>query len=106
MLENVKALLGFSGTDNDDKLKVIISVVCSRLCALLGTKEVPKELEYIATEVSIVRFNRIGSEGMQSHQVEGESISYLTDDFAAFADDIARWKADQEKRDVGVIRFL
>ena len=32
-------------------------------------------------DVSVIRFNKIGSEGLSSHTVEGESLSFAEDDF-------------------------
>lgn len=94
MLEEIKALLGFPDDDDrDPQLMTIMRLVQQRLCSLLGTDEVPAALAYIVTEVTVLRFNRIGSEGMSSHNVEGESITYqAADDFAAFANDIEAWK--------------
>ena len=74
VIDDVKALLGIE--DEDSKLNVIITLTENRLKALLGQKEVPSELEYIVTEVSIARFNRIGSEGLSGHTVEGEALTF------------------------------
>lgn len=107
MLEQIKKLLGIELSDRsqDDLLKTIIELTSNRLCVFCGEEEVPKVLRYIVTEVSIVRFNRIGSEGFSSHGVEGESISWNDDsDFASFMDDITAWK--QNNRTGGVLRFL
>ena len=40
----------------------------------------PKELEFELIELSIQRFNRIGSEGIASESIDGKSVSY-DDDF-------------------------
>ena len=52
----------------------------------------PGELEYIVTEVSIARFNRIGSEGLSGHTVEGEALTFKDNDFDQYADDIQAWR--------------
>lgn len=39
-------------------LDVIIRLTTNRLKTLLGVEEVPTELEYIVTEVTIVRYNK------------------------------------------------
>ena len=75
VLNDVKLLLGLQ-TD-DEKLETIVRLTEGRLKALLSVKIIPDELEYIITEVSIKRFNRIGSEGVQTHSVEGESMSFM-----------------------------
>lgn len=104
VIDDVKALLGIE--DEDSKLKVIITLTENRLKTLIGKTEVPSELEYIVTEVSIARFNRIGSEGLSGHSVEGEALTFKDNDFDQYADDIQTWRDAQSDQDIGRIRFL
>ena len=84
---------------------MIIRLTTNRLKTLLDVEEVPTELEYIVTEVSIVRYNKIGSEGVTSHSVEGETMSFSDNDFKGYLDDIEVWK--NKKNEVkGVVKFL
>ncbi len=108
MLEDLKILLGISKEDEtlDEKLKLIISSTTNRLKALLGGQDPPEELEYIITDVAVKRFNRIGSEGLSSHTVEGESLSFSEDDFAGYKDDIQTWLNNQKEATKGRVRFL
>ncbi len=103
--EDVKVLLGNpDGLDNI--ISTIVNITTQRLQVLLGTSEVPDKLSYIITEVSIARFNRVGSEGVSSHSVEGESLSFNDNDFEAYQDDIEAYRNAQENETVGRIRFL
>lgn len=104
VLNDVKLLLGLQ-TD-DEKLDTIVRLTESRLKALLSVKIIPDELEYIITEVSIKRFNRIGSEGVQTHSVEGESMSFNDDDFSSFFSEIKSWRDEQASQNKGRVRFL
>lgn len=104
VIDDVRALLGIK--DEDSKLNVIITLTENRLKTLIGQKEVPNELEYIVTEVSIARFNRIGSEGLSGHTVEGEALTFKDNDFDQYADDIQAWRDAQSDQDVGRIRLL
>lgn len=108
MLNNLKLLLGIASDDVslDDKLRLIISTATARLTLLLGGLEPPESMEHIILEVAIIRFNKIGSEGMASHTVEGESLSFNEDDFAAFADEIQAYLATQANGVRGKVRFL
>lgn len=109
MLETIKKLLGLTGTGSDELLGAIIGLTTSRLKVLLGgTDTVPDKLSYIVTEVSIRRFNRIGSEGLQSHSVEGETMTWPDDDFAPFDDDIQAYLDAQKDAGTnrGRVRFL
>lgn len=108
MLNELKVMLGIDANDTgiDDRLKLIISAATARLKMLLGGVEPPESLDYIIRDVSIIRFNRIGSEGMTSHTVEGESITFAASDFDAFADDIQAFLDNQKDSARGRVRFL
>lgn len=108
MLEDLKLLLGFKSDDIsiDEKLKRIISLTTKRLKVLLGGIEPPEEMEHIIIEVAVIRFNRIGSEGMSSHSVEGESITFSDNDFNAFSDEIQAFLDSQKDSTRGKLRFI
>ena len=63
MLDDLKLLLGIAAADTsqDQRLNWIINSTRSRLRLLLGAVEPPASMDYIITEVSVIRFNRIGS---------------------------------------------
>lgn len=108
MLEDLKVMLGIASDDADrDKLLLLItSSATARLKTLLGGLEPPESLDYIIREVSIIRYNKIGSEGMESHTVEGESQSFSDNDFAGFMDDIQAFLDTQKESVRGKVRFL
>lgn len=108
MLEEIKVLLGIDSDDIslDEKLKLIISMTTKRLKLLLGGIEPPEEMEHIILDVAVVRFNRIGSEGMTSHSVEGESNTFTDNDFNAYSAEIQAFLNSQKDSTRGKVRFL
>lgn len=107
MLEKIKLLLGLDGNELDEQLELILANTGERLKLLLGgVSEIPEALAYIVVEVAVARFNRIGSEGMSSHSVEGESISFSDDDFAGYKADIEAYLDEQSGTKRGRVRFL
>ncbi len=108
MLNDLKLMLGIStdDTSKDDLLKLLISSATARLKMLLGGAEPPESLAYVVREIAIIRFNKIGSEGLASHTVEGESMSFNEDDFAAFTDEIQAYLDSQKDNTRGKVRFL
>lgn len=108
MLNDLKLMLGIStdDTSKDDLLKLLISSATARLKMLLGGVTPPDSLDYVVREVAIIRFNKIGSEGLASHTVEGESMSFNEDDFAAFTDEIQAYLDSQKDNVRGKVRFL
>ena len=106
MLNDFKLMIGISDTSIDDKLNVILDTTKARLKVLLGGIEVPSCLNHIILEVSIIRFNRIGSEGLSSHSVEGESLGFVEDDFSQFQDEIKAYLESLNDSKRGRLRFL
>ena len=108
MLENLKTLLGIqeSDTSQDKKLNLILDATKKRLMFLLGGIEPPEEMNYIILDVSVIRFNKIGSEGLSSHTVEGESQSWASNDFAGYMDDIQAYLDSQKEVTKGRVKFL
>lgn len=110
MLNQVLILLGISDPTEEvtSLLNTIISITSQRLQLRLGVSAVPAELEYIVVEVSIVRFNRIGSERLTSHNVEGETMTWNSeDDFKPYLAEINAWVTQQEDMQYsGKLRFI
>lgn len=95
-----------SGTLEEQK-EAVVELTEERLKRKLGgVQDVPLELEYIVTEVAVARFNRIGSEGLSSHNVGGESMAWSDDDFRPYESDIQAYLNEQAGNSRGVIRFL
>lgn len=91
-IEQIKTLLGISDNTQDELLETIESLVTSQLSVLIDRTEIPPELNFIITEVSIIRYNRRKNEGMTSYRQDGESISYSDNDFKAYMDIISKYK--------------
>lgn len=114
MLEKILLLLGIDTAEMDSKgkekleeqLSLILSLTAGRLKTLLGGTDPPESMEGIILEVAIKRYNRIGSEGITSHVVEGESMTFSEDDFAPYADEIQAFLSAQEAGTRGKLRFL
>lgn len=108
MLEDLKMLLGIDANDSDldNKLNLILKNTKARLKLLLGGIDPPEDMNHIIIDVAIIRFNRIGSEGLASHSVEGESLSFADSDFDAFSNEIQAWLNSQKENTRGKVRFL
>lgn len=109
MLKDLKLLLGMDPEDasQDDKLLWILQSARARLKVLLGGLDPPAEMEHIITGAAVIRFNRIGSEGMTINVVEGENLHFSGSDFAGFMDEINAWlDARNQNSRRGGFRFL
>lgn len=98
MLDDVKTLLGIDSQDRDKLLNLLIENAERQLKARLyrPTEPLPVELEYIVVELTIIRYNRLGSEGMSTESVDGYSATYNQDDFTPYSFIIEQYIEEDE----------
>ena len=108
MLENLKIMLGIALEDTsiDERLRLILTNTTSRLKLLICADDVPEEMEYIILEVATARYNRVGSEGLSSHAVEGETLSFAENDFNPYMEEIQAYLDAQNTAKRGKVMFL
>lgn len=107
MLETLKMLLGLENDESrDELLNKLIDLATARLKLLIGGIEPPEELEHIIIELAVARFNKIGSEGLSSHSVEGESLSFTENEIAPFSAEIQAFLDGQKENTRGKVRFI
>lgn len=110
-LKNLKVLIAMNedDTSKDSLLNLIVANTEASLKVKLhkkATEKVPDELNYILLEVAVRRFNRLKNEGMANYSQEGESITFNSNDFDDFKDDINKYLIDNEVQSRGVARFI
>ena len=81
LLNRIKTLLNIEG--NENLIYEIVNITESKILNYINATEMPVELEFVLIELSVQRFNRIGSEGIASEVVDGKSIHY-DDDFIGY----------------------
>lgn len=109
-LETVKTLT----QGNELQLAVIYTQTEQRLLnrlnrSLANVEYVPIQLEYIVDEVTIIRFNRIGDEGMKVSSVEGKSSTYDGTNLSMFEREIQDYidlVTPIVPSKAGILRFL
>ena len=81
LLNRIKTLLNIEG--NEELITEIVNITESKILNYINANEMPIELEFVLIELSVQRFNRIGSEGISSESIDGKSVSY-DDDFIGY----------------------
>ena len=87
LLNRIKTLLGIP--DNDELIYEITELTKSKILNYINEAELPLELEFVLVELTIQRYNRIGSEGIASESVDGKSVSYedVFENYKPYLDD-------------------
>ena len=81
LLNRIKTLLNIEG--NEELILEIVNITEAKILNYINAIEMPVELEFVLIELSVQRFNRIGSEGVSSESIDGKSVSY-DDDFVGY----------------------
>ena len=84
LLNRIKVLLGITNNDNEELLREIIEITEAKILNYINSSELHKQLEFVLVELSIKRFNRIGSEGFTSETVDGKTMSYEESEFEGY----------------------
>ncbi|EIN1033641.1 phage head-tail connector protein [Listeria monocytogenes] len=74
--------------NQEEQISVIKELTEKRLKAMLREETIPTQLDYIVTDVTLKRYNRIGNEGMSSYSQEGLSFSFPDSDFKEYVSEI------------------
>ncbi len=93
ILDEVKITLGLSSSDKDELLLSLIKRNSQTVINYIKEQKVPMELEYIVVELVIARYNRIGSEGLNSENSDGVSFSYSNNLLDSYKKDLDRYIA-------------
>lgn len=90
MTNNALELIS-DATTKERKIEIIQEMTSQRILNYIEQTSVPDSLAYIVDEITIKRFNRLGSEGMKSTSQEGLSMTFDDDDFLAYKDELDAW---------------
>lgn len=109
-LEEVKLLLGITDNSKDDLLDLLIKNATTQVLSYLTIPNdlilvVPVELSYIVSELVVIRYNRIGSEGLSTESVDGYSATY-SDDMTIYMLAINSYLNTVRLPKTGVVRFI
>lgn len=81
----------------DDLLALLLSDAVNYMLIYIESTEVPQELEFIAEEVAIKRYRRLGSEGISTEKIDVLSTSYKSDDFYEYKPLLKQYKANNTR---------
>lgn len=102
-LLKVKTALQLKSDEYDNLLELYLEDASDALKLLLSIQEdLPAELEHIVRAVAVKKFNRLKNEGMSSYSQDGESITFNSNDFDDFKDEIEQYRKDNNGLNQGM----
>ena len=94
-LDNIKLLLSLANDDSQDEiLEVLLNNAVDTIKVYLGIDNVPRELEFVAEQMTVIKFRRLGAEGIETEKIDVLSTKYEKDDIAPFKEILAMYKTN------------
>ena len=78
MLEDIKTLLGPAAEGKDEVIQLLINLATDDAVSKTGCSDV-LYLQSVITEMTIYKFNRLGTEGLESENYSGITYKYESD---------------------------
>ncbi len=92
-LDNIKVLLSLVDDDSQDNiLTVLLNNAVSTINLYLGVEDIPEELVFIAEQMTVIKYRRIGAEGIDTEKIDVLSTKYVADDLKPFTSLLDQYK--------------
>ena len=92
-LDNIKVLLSLTDDSSQDELlTVLLNNAVSTIILYLGVEDIPDELTFIAEQMTVIKYRRIGAEGIDTEKIDVLSTKYIADDLKPFISMLDRYK--------------
>lgn len=85
-LDRIKVLLSINDDTKDNVLNILLEQAIDTICIYLGITDFPAELDFVAEQMVIVRYNRLGAEGITTEKIDvlSTTYSYNIDELAPY----------------------
>ena len=92
-LDNIKVLLSLVDDDSQDSvLTVLLNNAVNTITLYLGVEDIPEELTFIAEQMTVIKYRRIGAEGIDTEKIDVLSTKYVADDLKPFTTLLDQYK--------------
>ena len=92
-LDNIKVLLSLVDDDSQDSvLTVLLNNAVNTITLYLGVEDIPEELTFIAEQMTVIKYRRIGAEGKDTEKIDVLSTKYVADDLKPFTTLLDQYK--------------
>ena len=84
-LDNIKTILSLTEDDSQDEiLAILLSNAMNTICIYIGVDTFPEELGFVAEQLTVIKYRKLGSEGISSEKLDVISVTYQSDELSQF----------------------
>lgn len=102
MLDDIKLLLGLTNDEKDEILELLIKLATNEIKDYTGQETLTPGLKNTLINMVLYKYNRLGTEGLDSESYSGVTFNYATD----YPDGILRELETAKRAGSGSFRFV
>ena len=97
-LDKIKMILGIDSEVEDPNRDALLDVLLNNakitICVYLGkkTNDFPESLSFVAQELTVARYRKIGAEGISTEKIDEISTTYSVNDLSRYKDVLNMYK--------------
>lgn len=96
-IDEIKILLRITTTDEDEMLNLLLDNAIASVLLYIGESTVAQEIEYIINELVIIRYNKLGAEGINAENLQGNNYTFGLDDLKHYKKELDYYKSGGNK---------
>lgn len=85
-LDRIKIVLEIEDDSRDELLTILLENAISTICVFLNVSTFPATLNYIAEELTVSRYRKLGAEGISTEKIDELSTTYSVNDLSRYKD--------------------
>ena len=94
-LDNIKVLLSLADDNSQDEiLEILFDNAINTIMLYLGVETMPQQLLFIAEQMTVVKYRRLGAEGIDTEKIDVLSTKYIEDDIKPFKELLNQYKTN------------
>lgn len=94
-LDNIKVLLSLvDDNSQDETLEILLNNAINTIMLYLGVETMPQQLLFIAEQMTVVKYRRLGAEGIDTEKIDVLSTKYIEDDIKPFKELLNQYKTN------------
>lgn len=85
-LDNVKIILSINDNSKDELLTILLENAANTICVYINADKLPEKLNFVAEELAVARYRKIGSEGVSTEKIDVVTTTYSVNDLSRYKD--------------------
>ncbi len=96
-ISRIKSKLQINDSNEDELLSILFEDASNLICIYIGLADLPTILVWVAEEITIKRYRKIGSEGLKSEQIDVISNTFDDNPLSEYIHILEEYKTSQRK---------